>query len=392
MDFSLMKTFLDRLTAWRIPGNSISVCVENKEVFSYQSGYENVEEKKKMPKDILFNIYSCSKPVTVTAALQLYERGYFLLDDPLYDFIPAYKHMYIKDANGNAEEVQKTITLRHLFTMTSGIQYDKKAPSFEKARKLTDGKMNTLTVAECMAENELSFVPGEKWEYGYSHDVLAAVVEVVSGKRFREYVKENIFTPLEMNESYYHNEAVIDRVAELYRYDNTGERDIVNLQASSDNTKTGRLVKEEKGTPAFGIEYDSGSAGITASVSDLSKFASALANGGVGRNGERILSAGTIELLRTNQLEGKLFEDFRLRWPQHKGYSYGLGVKTMIDRAKSGSPGSLGEFGWGGAAGATLLADPDLKLSMFYTHHMLNPHEAYYQPRLRNVLYSCVKR
>ena len=133
MDFSLMKTFLDRLTAWRIPGNSISVCVENKEVFSYQSGYENVEEKKKMPKDILFNIYSCSKPVTVTAALQLYERGYFLLDDPLYDFIPAYKHMYIKDANGNAEEVQKTITLRHLFTMTSGIQYDKKAPSFEGA-------------------------------------------------------------------------------------------------------------------------------------------------------------------------------------------------------------------------------------------------------------------
>ncbi len=392
MDFSFVKEFMDRLTAWRIPGNSISVCVENKEVFSYQSGYENVEEKKKMPADILFNIFSCSKPVTVAAALQLYERGLFLLDDPLYDFIPAYRHMYVRDENGNCRETEVPVTLRHLFTMTSGIRYDKKSSAFEKSRKLTDGKMNTLTVAVCMAENGLSFVPGEKWEYGYSHDVLAAVVEVISGKKFREYVKENIFIPLEMNTACYHNEAVIDRVAQLYRYDNTKETDIVNLQASVKNEEVGRLVKENKESRAFGIEYDSGSAGITASVSDLSKFASALANGGVGRNGERILSEGMIELLRTNQLEGSLFEDFRLRWPQHKGYSYGLGVKTMIDKAKSGSPGSIGEFGWGGAAGATLLVDPDLKLSMFYTHHMLNPHEAYYQPRLRNVLYSCVKR
>lgn len=391
MDFSLMKDFMDRLTAWRIPGNSISVCVENKEVFSYQSGYENVEKKKKMSSDKLFNIFSCSKPVTVTAALQLYERGFFLLDDPLYDFILAYKSMYVQDENGECTETEVPITLRHLFTMTSGIRYGKKFPAFEKAQKLTNGKMNTLTVASCMAENGLSFVPGEKWEYGNSHDLLAAVVEVVSGVKFRDYVKENIFEPLEMHDACYHNAPVIDRVAELYRYNNTEETDIVNLQTAVDNDKTGRLIKEGKESPVFGIEYDSGSAGITASVSDLSKFASALANGGVGRNGERILSAGTIELLRTNQLDEKLFEDFRRRWPQHKGYSYGLGVKTMIDKVKSGSPGEIGEFGWGGAAGATLLVDPDMKLSMFYTHHMLNPHEAYYQPRLRNVLYACVK-
>lgn len=391
MDFSLMKDFMDRLTAWRIPGNSISVCVENKEVFSYQSGYENVEKKKKMSSDKLFNIFSCSKPVTVTAALQLYERGFFLLDDPLYDFIPAYKYMYVQDEKGECRETEVPITLRHLFTMTSGIRYGKKFPAFEKAQKLTNGKMNTLTVASCMAENGLSFVPGEKWEYGNSHDLLAAVVEVVSGVKFRDYVKENIFAPLQMYDACYHNASVIDRVAELYRYDNTEETDIVNLQTAVDNEKTGKLIKEGKESPVFGIEYDSGSAGITASVSDLSKFASALANGGVGRNGERILSAGTIEFLRTNQLDEKLFEDFRRRFPQHKGYSYGLGVKTMIDKANSGSPGGIGEFGWGGAAGATLLADPEMKLSMFYTHHMLNPHEAYYQPRLRNVLYACVK-
>ena len=90
MDFSAMKDFMDRLCLWRIPGNCISVCIDNQEVFTYQSGYENFEKKIKMGSDKPFNIYSCSKVATVTAALQLYERGMFLLDDPLYDFIPEY--------------------------------------------------------------------------------------------------------------------------------------------------------------------------------------------------------------------------------------------------------------------------------------------------------------
>ena len=94
--------------------------------------------------------------------------------------------------------------------------------------------------------------------------------------------------------------------------------------------------------------------------------------------------------MRTNQLNEQLLKD--LSWPQLKGYGYGLGVRTMIDVAKSGTCGNIGEFGWGGAAGATLLVDPSLNLSMFYTHHMLNPQEAYYQPRLRNVLYTCLGR
>lgn len=390
MDFGLMKDFMDRLTAWRIPGNNISVCVDNKEVFTYQSGYENYEKKIPMTNDKLYNIFSCSKPVTVTAALQLYEKGYFLLDDPLYDFIPEYRKMCIKDKDGNVRQAQKPITLRHLFTMTSGLTYNCNSPAIEKARKLTDGKMNTLTVAKCIAEDYISFEPGETWQYSLSHDVLAAVVEVISGKRFRDYVKENIFDPLGMKESYYHNEAVIDRVAEMYRYEIGSEDDLVKLQSEGNMHNAGKIVNVGKSVPhVFGSEYDSGGAGITTSVSDYSKFASALANGGVGRNNERIISPGTIELMRTNQLNGNQLK--ALNWSQLTGYGYGLGVRTLIDVAKSGTCGNIGEFGWGGAAGATVLVDPDLKLSVFYTHHMLNPQEDYYQPRLRNVVYTCLK-
>lgn len=114
----------------------------------------------------------------------------------------------------------------------------------------------------------------------------------------------------------------------------------------------------------------------------------ALANGGRGTTGERILAKGTIELMRTNQLSPIQLKDFD--WSQLAGYGYGLGVRTMIDRSRSGSNGSMYEFGWGGAAGATVLIDADLGLSYFYAHHMLNPQESYYQPRLRNVFYSCI--
>ncbi len=390
MNFDLMKDFMDRLTAWRIPGNSISVCIDNREVFTYQSGYENFEKKIKMGSDKLFNIYSCSKVATVTAALQLYEKGLFLLDDPLYAFIPEYKEMYICGSDGNIRKAQNPITLRHLFTMTSGLTYNVRTPAYDKARKLTDGKMNTVTVAKCIAEDPLSFEPGECWQYSMSHDVLAAVVEIVSGKKFRDYMKDSIFTPLDMNETYYHNEGVLDRVCEQYEYVDPNEADIVRLQQAGNSNAEGVLVNVGKRVqfPVIGSEYDSGGAGITTSISDYSKFLSALANGGVGRNGERIIGSGTITLLHTNQLtenQSKYFD-----WQQHRGYGYGLGVRTMISTAESGSPGSIGEFGWGGAAGATAIVDPKLHISVFYAHHMLNPQETYYQPRLRNVLYACL--
>ena len=389
MNFEPMKSFMDRLTQWRIPGNSISVCIDNKEVFRYQSGFSDLENKVPMSEGKLFNIYSCSKVATVTAALQLYEKGYFLLDDPLYDFIPEYRDMYIKTKDGDFVRAKNPITLRHLFTMTSGLTYNTETQAFEKARQLTEGKMDTLAVVKCIASDPLSFEPGDKWQYSLSHDVLAGVVEIISGKKFRDYVGENIFEPLGMCNSYYHNELVRDKMAEQYRFENSTETDLVKLQSMNENKTDGRIVNVGKDVNhTFGVEYDSGGAGITTSVEDYSKFASALANRGIGANGERILAKSTVELMCTNQLNDEQLKSFKSS--QLKGYGYGLGVRTLIDKAASGSTGNLKEFGWGGAAGATVLVDPNIGLSVFYTHHMLNPHEEYYQPRLRNVVYTCI--
>ncbi len=389
MDFTNLKNFMDRLTSWRIPGNSVAVYHNNKEVFRYSSGYSDMENNIKMTGEELLNIYSCSKVATVTAALQLYEKGYFLLDDPLFEYIPEFGEMYIKEENGNIKKAKNIITIRNLFTMTAGMSYNMRSDAVMELSKKTNGALPTLETVKAMAREPLLYEPGTRWAYSYAHDILAGVVEVISGKKFRDYVKENIFDPIGVNEIYYHRpEDVKSRMACQYKFEtNEADFDMVKAQMSSGGLG-GKWVKQSKASShELGSEYDSGGAGIVVSVPDYAKFASTLANGGIAPNGEKIVSENTINLLRTNQIVPEMLKD--LTWPQLKGYGYGLGVRTMIDKAKGGSNGPLGEFGWGGAAGATLLSDPENKLSLFYSHHMLNPQEDYYQPRLRNVLYSC---
>jgi CubicO group peptidase (beta-lactamase class C family) len=387
---------MDFLTGWRIPGNDISVWIDNKEVFRYQSGYMDVENKIKMTDDCLMNIYSSSKVMTAVAGMQLLEQGKFVLNTPLYDFIPEFKEMYIDDGNGNLKKAENTITMRHIFTMTSGMTYSISDELKKEAEIKTNGKFNTVEVIKTMAKTPLSFEPGTTWQYSYGHDVLAAVVEVISGKKFRDYVNENICQPLGMKETYFHSSEETDkRFAPQYHFvlDNNTDGDEKKgggYTQSVDMSKCGGHLVRTDGVVShrFGEEYDSGGAGIITSVTDYSKLANALANSGLGSTGERILSPYAINLMKQNQLSETQRKTFS--WPQLAGYGYGLGVRTMINKAEGGSMSSLGEFGWGGAAGSSVYVDTDLKLGVFYAHHMLNQQESYYQPRLRNVIYSCL--
>ena len=384
MNFEYMKNFMDSLTEWIIPGNSVVIYKDGKKVFEYSSGYSDLEKKIKKTGEEQLYIYSCSKVATVTAALQLYEQGKFLLSDPLYEYLPEFKKMYVKDGD-RIKAAENPITIRDLFTMTAGLSYATNTPAFEKARKLTDGKMDTRTVIKCLAEEPLLFEPGARWNYSLCHDVLAVLAEVVSGMGFSEYMKKHIFEPLDMNNSYYHtpNDVII---SPQYIYEIQDTKNIVELQQKEHTTG---VVKRAYGNElVFGENYDSGGAGIITTVDDYAKFAAALANSGTGLNNNRILSSATVKLMKTNQLNEA--QRKTMNWRRLRGYGYGLGVRTLIDKAESGSNSSIGEIGWGGAAGATIIADTEEKVALFYAHHMLNPQEEYYQPRLRNVLYSCL--
>lgn len=389
--FQGIKTFMEDLTSWVIPGNSIAVYHDGKLAFSYQSGYADVENKIPMQGDELFHIYSCSKVATVVAALQLYERGKFLLDDPLYRFIPEFKNMRVRLGEGKTEDAKTPITMRQLFTMTAGFAYNTSGPWRKRAEERTNGRMDTLEVIRSLAEEPLYFQPGTCWAYSLCHDVLAAAVEVISGQRFADYVRTHIFEPLDMKSASYHTSAAdYEKMPVQYEYVIASEADRIKLQMSDWRGLQGTRVRAPKENYlAFGEGYDSGGAGITSSVDDYAKFAGALAMGGKGNNGERILQAGTVDLLRSDQLTDPFLDRTSYdNWSAHKGYSYGLGVMTLTDRAAGGSNGSLGEFGWGGAAGGTVFVDPVRKIGYFYTHYMFNSFEQYYQPRLRNAVFS----
>ena len=387
MDFTKLKNFMDHLTSWRIPGNDIRVFVAGNEVFRYQSGYADLATKEKMTDSKHYFIYSCSKPATMTAVLQLLDQGVILLSDPVSAYIPAFKDVKVRQADGSLAPAKTPITIRHLLSMTAGLNYNTDVPFMEKARALTGGSMDTFKVISCLAEEPLDFEPGDNFQYSLCHDAAAAVVEAASGMKFRDYMKKNIFDPLEMGNTAYHpTDAMLQNMASQYRF----VPDTEDMQQTDGFRVEGGVVQEIPKTNCFhfGPEYDSGGAGIVTTVDDYAKFVCALANMGTGRNGARILSPAAVDLMRTNQLNEKQLNTFRHN--QYLCYGYGLGVRTMMDRTQNGALSSAGEFGWGGAAGATVLADPEKQLAVFYTHHMMNPLEEYYQPRLRNVVCACL--
>lgn len=388
MDFSPVKRFMDFMASERTPGNAIEIYLGGKKVFEYKSGFSDLENRIKLTGNELYFIYSCSKVATAVAGMQLIERGEMLSTDPLCDYIPEFKSVKVKRSDGTVENAKELITIGDLFSMTSGFSYDyAKAVSAAKECGVAD----TRNVIRHMADIPLEFEPGTHWMYGMSHDILAEVISVVSGMKFSDYMHENIFKPLQMTDTgYCFNDAVSERMAEQYEFvphDGKTE-DIVEAQIKG-CASAGSFVNVGKNNHlVFSPKYESGGAGIITSVSDYAKFAAALANNGLGINGERILSPQTLSLMKTNRLNDVQLKDFC--WRQLKGCGYGFGVRTMIDRASAGSLSSVGEFGWGGAAGSSLWADTDLNLGVFYAQHCLNPREEYYQPRLRNIIYSCI--
>lgn len=378
MDFTKLKEFLDTLPALGVPGVDCIVKKGYTTVYRHQAGFSDREAKKPMQGDESFFLYSSSKPITCTAVLQLYERGKLLLTDPLENYIPEFRSMQVQQQRGNGETfltpARGPITIAHLMSMTAGLNYDLRSPAIQQVAAQTQGRCPTQQVIRALASQPLCYEPGTRWQYSLAHDVLGALVEIVSGETFGEYLHDHIFSPLEMTHTRFaHSDDLPENMmAQYLRNNDTGEV-----------TPMG-LVNEF----ILGSEYESGGAGLVSTVADYAKFVAAMANGGIAHNGYPLLSQNTIDLMRRNQLSDVQMADFD--WPQFAGYGYGLGVRTMVDPARGGANSPLGEFGWGGAAGTYLLIDPENHVSMFYAQHMRESMEPYIHPRLRNVLYSCL--
>ncbi|MGG4481975.1 serine hydrolase domain-containing protein [Paenibacillus illinoisensis] len=377
MDFKPLASFIDRVTSWRIPWAEVMVIHQNDTVFHYRNGYANLEEKTPITDGAIFNLYSMTKIMTCVAALRLVERGHMLLSDPVSDYLPEFAEMNVKKVMPNGEvrleKATRAITVRDLFTMTAGFSYDVGAPSIKEAVQSTDGKLPTREFAKALAKEPLLFEPGTHWNYSMCHDVLGALIEVVSGRRFGTYLQEEITGPLGMNDTAFDlNDEQQSRLIPQYAY----------------NDELEKAIRMDGNGFRVGTELESGGAGLLSTVRDYALFLNALTGHGTSPEGVRILSQASVELMRTDHLNEMTRPDYS--WDHIGGYGFGLGVRTHISKSESGSLSPHGEFGWSGAAGCMAIIDPDSGLTVMYAQHLLNSQEPYIQRRLRNVVYSCL--
>ncbi len=391
MNFDKLTEYINSLNKeYGIPAASCKITKDHEVVYRHMTGYSDYDYKKPLAENTLFRLFSATKVVTMTAVMQQIERGTLGLYDEVRDYLPEYDRLMVADefkfefplrwpkATDRCHLAHNTIRIIDLMSMTAGLSYDTTAKELEDLRVRSNNLASTREVIAEMAKMPLVYEPRTRYSYGLGHDVLAAVVEAVTGQKYSEYLKENIFDPLGIKDFYFHwndDKNLSDRICAMY----------MGVFGTDE-------IKPDDGVMSnsfkFTANYESGGAGLAGTVDAYSTFIDALCNGGVGANGARILSEESIKLFTIPYTKGQMSEDFA--FAGKIGYEYGLGVRVLVDDKISKSP--LGEFGWDGAAGAYALVDPFNHISIFYAQHIMSFPKVYHEihPKIRDFAYECM--
>ena len=383
---------LDQITNWLrdqsarnvIPG-AVLMIVRNGKVAYFESvGVIDPETKAPMRKDAIFRIYSMSKPITSVAVMMLAEQGKISLDEPIAKYIPAFKEMKVgveskaEDGKPKLELVaaKKPITIQDLLRHTSGITYgffgDMMVKKAYVDAHVFDYAIDNAEFAERIAKLPLAFQPGTTWDYSHSTDILGRLVEIVSGKSLLQFEKENILDPLGMTDTgfYVSDKTKHARIAEPFKDDRT-----IGIDAVFNDP---RIVEK----------WESGGGGMVGTVADYAQFVSMLMNGGT-LNGKRYLGPKTLAYMMSDHTVGVITPGpYYLPGP---GYGFGLGFAVRNETGVAASPGSVGDYNWGGAGGTYFWADP--KEKMFVVYAMQSPrHRVAFRQVLRDMVYAAIEK
>jgi CubicO group peptidase (beta-lactamase class C family) len=324
-------------------------------------GYRDLEARTPMTQDTIFRIYSMSKIITSAAALMLFEEGRFTLDDSVADYIPELRSLKVMSpggGDGDLSRLKRPITIRHLLTHTAGFTYDFSAPEQLKQHwAKTDIWNENVDFKEFI--RRISFVPlahqpGEKYTYGVNTDVLGYFVQVISGMPFEQFLQERMFGPLKMVDTGFDvPPEKMNRLAKLYE--------------NGPDKALRPVAKPPYGTYAeAGKGFPSGGGGLFSTANDYFRFGQMLLNGGT-LDGKRVLGRKTIEFMTVNQLTFLEKPTLDVRGAD----GFGLGGSVRLDLAKSGTLGSVGQFGWSGAATTTFIMDPqEHMIALFFAQHL----------------------
>ncbi len=376
MSFQTIDNLMEQLTHCGFPACELVVTHRGEQVYRGGVGYSDHEKNKKVTNNDLYWIFSATKPITCVAAMRLVERGLIDLNDPVSKYIPAFGNLSVKQSDGSIAPAQNVMTVEHLFTMCGGMDYDLQAPAIQEVR--LDPNATTFELVSAMAKKPLMFEPGTNYRYSLCHDVLAAIVEVVSGMTFGEYLQTNIFDPLEMDDIGFHpTEEQQKRISAQYR------AKVYAGEAEPIPTANHFRLSDR---------YESGGAGLFTKPDTYIKFLNALSLGGTAKNGYCLLKEDTVKLLQENRLcdaAWKSFSTTRLH-----GYGWGLCGRVHVNPVYSMSKSAVGEFGWDGAAGAFALADPSKQVALYFATHVLGHSYVYHHihPMIRDLAYTAIEK
>ncbi|WKN42421.1 serine hydrolase domain-containing protein [Tunicatimonas pelagia] len=339
-----------------VPGLVALVARKGKIVYHKAFGTAN-SSGRKLEKDAIFRIASQTKAVTATAVMMLWEEGLFRLDDPISKYIPEFKNPQVldrfryADTSYTTQPAENEITIRHLLTHTSGLGYgfidgdERFKMIYEKAGIIDAFTTQDITIEENikkLAKLPLHFNPGEKYSYAEGLDVLGYFVEIMSGQPYDDFLREHLFEPLGMNDTWFYlpnNKA--DRLVAVQRWnDSQWER------YSGNGYDADYPVKGAK-------TFFAGGAGLSSTAKDYATFLQMYLNGGE-LNGIRILSRMTVQSIMGNQIG-----DFWEGSGRHYGLAFGVLTPEGQDQ---GGRGSTGTFDWGGYFNTQYFADPQEEL------------------------------
>ena len=309
-------------------------------------GQRGADDDRPMTKDALFRIYSMSKPITAVAAMMLYEEGKFALNDPVEKFVPELAGLDVL-VDGELVPAERTMTMRHLLTHTTGLSYgfNPQDPVDQKYREVQPlGGKDLDEFAERLGTLPLAFEPGARWHYSVAVDVTGLVVQRLSGLSFDVFLKERLFDPLGMVDTFFNVPAdKLDRLLPNHGWNREEER-LVQFDAPYEET-----------------QMFSGGGGLVSSTMDFLRFSEMVRRGGE-LDGVRILSPKTVEFMTANHLpstvSGAGSGENPLLGAETRGFGFGLGFGVNTNPVGSGVLGSLGEYSWGGAAGTVFWVDP----------------------------------
>ena len=391
--------FSSYLNQERIP-NFVCLIARHGEVAHYShQGFKNIESKKPIDENTIFRIYSMTKPITSVAIMMLYEKGLLRLEHELFRYLPEFANTEIWESgdlnNYKTRSVDNPILIRDLLTHTAGFTYDfmlgHPAIGLYKKNGLDTyidpeekKEMNLEKFTKKLSSLPLLFNPGEKWHYSCATDVLGRLVEVVSGQLLDDFLKENIFVPLEMIDTgFYVEESKHERFSDCY-------------QTLLGSKKKKMTISHKSGEDVFSRprNFLSGGGGLCSTISDYANFCQMLLNKG-NYKGIQLLSPTTVNFMTLNHLpENKTLQqmgDSSFSETRFDGAGFGLGFSVLIDQVGAMMPSSIGSFSWGGMASTFFWIDPKEDLFSILLTQLIPSGRYPIRPQAQTLVYAALK-